>query len=516
MSSKPKRPSRPNRFGIGFLSVLQIVLVLIAVMFLNYLSSQNYYRADYSRSADYSLSSSSKNYLRGPEIKQRERPVKWTMVFRRSSPLYARVRALAEEYERISGGKIELEVINPLRSPDRSQQFTAAFNLTLVRDLIVIDARPFEELPVVTETTTGTPALNPHITLALAEEMLTYAMDESGQRRPDAFRGEDRLTARLVEAIEGKPRTFLFLADKSRIDSEGENSPWSNIAETLRYQNIKLQPANLAGLSAIPPEVNGLAIIAPKYDFTEDEITTLEAYWNTPRAALLIMLEPGECPPKLKTFLRAKGITPRRDRIISNDSNRVITTARGNFTQGIPFLEDLSGQAAVFEGASSSIEVRENADDLAVRKIAPMPLIRIADDFWGEVDFAKNTGDSKEGETFDPIRDTSAPIYIAAAVTRGAANDDRFAAETSRMVVVTNTDFLQPNRQRAENIDFLASAANWLVGRESLTGLSPRPIGIYMLPLLEAQVSFINRLNLFFAPAAFLIVGGLIFSSRRA
>jgi hypothetical protein len=37
-----------------------------------------------------------------------------------------------------------------------------------------------------------------------------------------------------------------------------------------------------------------------------------------------------------------------------------------------------------------------------------------------------------------------------------------------------------------------------------------------MLPLLDTQVSFINRLNLVFIPLAFLILGGIVFSSRRA
>ena len=516
MPSKPKRQSRPNRFGLGFLSVLQIVLLLAAVIFGNYLSSQNHTRADLSRSADYSLSSSTGNYLRGEAVAARERPVKWVMAFRRSSPFYERVRALADEYARKSGGKIELEVIDPIRSPDRTSQFTAAYNITLVRDLVLIDARPDETTPIVTETTTGSPALNPHITIALAEEMLTYAVDEKGQRRPENFRAEDLLTARLVEAVEGKPRNFLFLADKSRIDAEGENSPWNNLATTLRYQNIQLTPANLSGRTEIPEEVNGLAIIAPKYDFTPEEIATLEAYWNTPRSALLILLEPGQCPPNLRTFLRSKGVTPRRDRIITKSDNRLITTARGTFTQGIPFLRDLSGQAAVFEGASSSLEVRENAEDLALKKIAPIPLIHIAQEFWGEADFGKNSGEDQAGETFDSIRDTGAPIFLAAAVTRGAANDDRFAADTSRMIVIANTDFLDPDRQRAENVDFLASSANWLVRRESLTGLTPKPIGIYLLPLLDAQVSFINRLNLVFAPISFLLIGGLIFSSRRS
>ena len=227
-------------------------------------------------------------------------------------------------------------------------------------------------------------------------------------------------------------------------------------------------------------------------------------------------MEAGQCPPNLRIFLRSKGITPRHDRIITKDANRLITTVRGNFTAGIPFIKDLAGQAAVFEGASSSLEVRESAPDLALRKISPTPLILISGEFWGEADFGKSTEANKAGETFDVIRDTAPPLYLAASVTRGAANDDRFAADTSRMVVIANTDFLEPDRQRAENNDFLASSANWLVHRESLTGLSPRPIGTYKLPLLNVQVSFINRLNLFFAPATFLLIGGLVFSSRRS
>ena len=515
-TSKPKRPSRPNRFGLGFISALQIVLLLAAVVFANYLASQNHTGADLSRSADYTLSSSTRNYLQSGAVTSRPRPVKWIMAFRRSAPFYERVRALAEEYGRRSGKKIELEVIDPIRSPDRTAQFTAAYNLTLVRDLILMDARPDEATPIVTETTTGTPALNPHITIALAEEMMTYAMDEKGQRRPENFRAEDLLTARLVEAIEGKPRNLLFLADKSRIDSEGENSPWSNLATTLRYQNIRLTPANLAGLTEIPEGADGIAIIAPKYDFTEQEIATLEAYWNTPRSAILVLLSPGECPPNLRIFLRSKGITPRRDRIISMVDGRLTTTARGNFTQGVPFLKDLAGQAAVFEGASSSLDVRESAEDLSIRKISPVPLISIANGFWGETEFGDTSGESRAGETYDSIKDSPPPLCLAAAVTRGATNDDRFAAETSRMVVISNTDFLDPGRQRAENVDFLASASNWLVRRENLTGLSPRTIGIYMLPLLDAQVSFINRLNLIFTPAAFLLIGGIIFSTRRS
>jgi hypothetical protein len=83
------------------------------------------------------------------------------------------------------------------------------------------------------------------------------------------------------------------------------------------------------------------------------------------------------------------------------------------------------------------------------------------------------------------------------------------------MIIVSNTDFLKPENQRAENIDFLASSVNWLVGRDALAGIGPRSLGTYKMPILEAQVSFINRVNLFFIPAFIAIIGGLVWSSRR-
>lgn len=68
-AEKKKRQSRPNRFGIGFLSILQIILLLAIVFFSNFLSSKNYVRADHSRTADYTLSSSSENYLESEAVR---------------------------------------------------------------------------------------------------------------------------------------------------------------------------------------------------------------------------------------------------------------------------------------------------------------------------------------------------------------------------------------------------------------------------------------------------------------
>jgi len=505
------KPSRPlNRWGLGTISLLQVAMLALCLIALNYLSDRHYRRVDLSREGAYTLSPATTGYLQDKALSERQKPVKWIMAYRRSAPFYERVRALAEEYERKSGRKIVLEVLDSMRNPDRAQEVMKSYGLLMRADMLIIDART-DDSPPVKEDATGTKTLNPHVTLVLADDMIVYTKDDKGQRRPTGFQGEDMMTARLVQALEGKPRKMVFLADKSRIDGEGENSPWKSLEQTLRFQNIELSAISLSGLSEIPKDAEGVALIAPKYDLTDAELAVLEKYWNSPKAAMLVILKPGDVPQKLRAFLRGYGVTPRRDRIVEKREGRTLSSqTRGLFTYGVDFTKDLAGQATVFEGASSSLEVREGAEDLLNRKVMAMGLVQVADGFWGETKF----GDGKE--TYDEKEDSASPLFLAAGVTRGAATDDRYAADVSRMLVISNTDFLDPNRQRAENIDFLASGVNWLVGRNSLAGIGPRSLGTYKLPLLEVQVSFINRVNLFFLPAALLLIGAFVWSSRRA
>ncbi len=91
-----EKPTRPlNRIGIGVISVLQLVLLAVIVITANYLAAHHFLRADLSRDSDYSLSPSTKRYLADKAIASRERPVKWIMELKRTSPLFERVRAIA-------------------------------------------------------------------------------------------------------------------------------------------------------------------------------------------------------------------------------------------------------------------------------------------------------------------------------------------------------------------------------------------------------------------------------------
>ncbi len=508
-SPEPKRKiARPlNRWGAGTLSVLQVLLLGITVIAVNYLAASHFKRFDLSREAAYTLSPATQHYLRDKAVTERARPVKWIMAFRRSSPFYERARVLAEEYERLSNGKISLEIVDPLRSADRTQQVMATYGLPLTKDLIVIDART-DDGPISTEDKDGNHILNSNVKVVVADDLAVFGTAD-GQRKITGFQGEDVLTARFVEAIEGRARKMYFLSDKSGFDPMDESSPLKSLRDLLLFQNVELQGLTLSGLTEIPADAEALALLAPKYDLSPAELAVLDKYWNRQRAAMLVLLKPGDVPPKLRGFLRGYGVTPRRDRIVGRNADGIDTTMRGTFAYNVDFIKDLAGQTAIFEGASSSLEVREGAEDLMNRQINPIGLIQASEGFWGETKFGG------KDVAFDEKEDNKPPLYLAASVIRGAAGDDRFAAATSRMIVIANTDFLDPKRQHAENIDFLASSVNWLVDRQSLAGIGPRSLGTYKLPIFDAQVSFINRVNLFFLPGLLVIAGLFTWASRR-
>lgn len=516
MSSESPTPARPvRRFRIGFLSVVQTLLVIAVFISLNFLSAQKYRRLDMSDDLAYTLSSAARRYLDSDTIAGRADPIQMIVAFRADSPLYDKVRPLAEEFARLSGGKIQLQILDPIRANDFAETIAATYGIVFNQDLVIIDARSAGE-----RASQTTKIASPHVNIVKLEDMVVYETDANSQRRVRGFLGEDAITSGFVNAIEGKAREMWILNDKSNLTAEDQDGVWPVLSANLVSQNVHPDRRSIAGLDRIPDEVEALGIIAPLYDFTPEEIRLLEEYWKRPRSAIFVSCGENEVPPRLRAFLRKNGVTPRNDRVINMKGDFIQTSVLARFTSGMEFTRDLWEKTTLLEGTSRSLEVRENQDDLRAQGVNPYTLLEAANGFWGETRFTAD----KVG--FDPSEDNLGPagaadearhgLALAAAVIKGSPNDDRFADDTSRMIVIGNTDFLRPDKVRQVNLDFVASSVNWLIGREELTGIGPRGLRLYKLPLLKPQVTFINRVNLLFLPGFALLVGALVWSSRRA
>ena len=187
--------------------------------------------------------------------------------------------------------------------------------------------------------------------------------------------------------MEGEPRKLYFLADKSPVETGSTESPWTMLADTLLRQNLVLEPINLSDIQSLPNDAEGVVLVAPSYDLDDRELAMLDEYWERPGSSILAILDPKHRPARLRAFLRRHGVTPNNDRLVSVQNGRSINQVAAVFTSFAGVNEGLAGQATTFDGPTSSLSVRESAEDLNSQNVFPINLIIASASFWGETRF---------------------------------------------------------------------------------------------------------------------------------
>lgn len=512
-----QRPIR--RVGRTFLVTLQIVAFVIVLISVNYLSCARHSRIDLTERQDFTLSDFSNKFLQGESVKNRKSPIRIIAVMRRASPHYSRMQNLLDEYNRVGGKAVELEFVDPARQTDRTLEIEAVYGKPYTEDMIIVDGRSQAEEKPKSETADGTvkatpavkkQALSAHVRSILVKHLYLEELDQFHNRYISAWQDEDVITSSLIGAIEGRPRKVYFAADKSNLEGKEGKPAWKILSNMLWQQNIQLIPIRLTDVQSIPEDAEGFALIAPQYDLEDREIKILSDYWDRPQSSILVTLDPSVELSKLRIFLRKYGVSPRNDRIMNRKDNQVQSSVRAIFARGAEINRDLGGKSTIFDGATASLEVRENDDKLMNRRILPIALIQAADGWWGETRF------NHENPVFNEEEDHKAPLYIAAAILRGQATSDDTAPLVSKMVIIGNTDFLSEKNTRPEQADFVKSSINWLIGREDLIGIGPRKLHRHKITLLDSHNTFINQILLIFLPAAMILTSLIVWNVRRA
>ncbi len=505
MVAKATSTRQGSTGGIAFLHLLCAVVLFLAI---NYLAANHRKAWDLTQDDEFTLSAQTRQLLSSEMLAGRDQPVRIIAAIRSHSAYYPRIRAILKEYELLADGGLTVEFVDYIRDNDMALKIADQYETSFTEDMVIVDAIPAvpEPTPGVDGSGTGSRKIaelrQSHVRFIAVNDMLVHTDDQRTGRRLSGYQEEDQLTAAIRRALEGNPRRFYFLADKSQVGDSGEDAPWNFLSRTFEKLNITLTPIRVSGLQRIPEDAAGVALVAPRFDLNTREMSVFREYWERPRAATLIILDPSlkEQPSNLRAFLREHGVTPRVVRLSTTRGNRQVFDIPTTFTNAAA-LGDLANASTLFEGASSSLELRENAEDLELRQIVPLALIA--------------TDNSVRAQPLDGSTAIPGPHYLGASVSRGNERNENTARETSRMIVVSNTDFLKPRSRHKEHIDFLRNTSNWLIGREELSGIGPKRVRYYKLLLTPQKVSFVNQLNLLFIPVLFVAISLCVWIARR-
>ncbi len=506
-----RSPRKIHRVRIGLNVLLQVALILFLAAIVNYLGFEHYRRWDLSRDKKYELSDKSKRFLNSIKGKLRV-----TVLFGGGNPIGQDVQNLLTEYQYASKGKIDVENIDPERNLSRAKEVFDKYKVVSGESLIVLDYEGRNKT-------------------VKASEMAEIDPGNSmfgEQPKIAAFKGEQAITSAMIDLVEGKKNTLGYVLGHKEppiVDAapkispmmtpeQGARSPIAVMKAFIENENIAIQELNLFEVPAIPEEIKTIILLGPQYDLSDREMKLLRDFWDK-QGRMLVLLDPTAKTPKLTAFLAELGVKVNDDRLMANVKTGIQEVARvrdviGRFIGDSPITKRLADVRAPFFGGTSSIDVAPQ-DPAHPSKIKLQPLAQAEKGYWGEADY--NSSDDSLLQ-FTPGRDHDTPLNIAVSAEKGGSDDERVQANSSRMVVVSNSTFVQDNAltQDQQGLDFISGSVNWLLSRERLIGIAPKVPTTLTFSLDENAMRNLRWLILLLMPLVPAAIGVAVWWQRRA
>ncbi len=500
-----------GRLTIGLNVLVQVVLLFFLLAMANYLGFEHYRRWDLSRDKRYELSDKTRRLLRSLNHKLRI-----TVFFSPNTPISSDVQNLLTEFQYAAKGKIDLEHIDPERNLSRAKELFDKYKVVSDESLLVLD-------------------YDARSKTVKASEMAE--VDQSGVSmgeppRLTAFKGEQAITSAILDLVEGKKNVIGYILGHKE-SSLGQAaappsplqappppeaaSPISVFKTFIENENIKLEEVNLFNVESIPNEIKTVMLIGPQYDLSDREMKLLRDFWNR-QGRILLLRDPSARVPKLDAFLNELGVVVNDDRLMAVVRTGIQEMARvrdviGKFLGDSPITKRLADVRAPFFGGTSSITLQTERVKAAGLHLAP--LIQAEEGYWGEVDY--NSDDPAKLQ-FDPAHDHAAPLIIAASIEKGGSGDERVQVDSSRLVVVSNSTFIQDNAltQDQQALDFVSGSVNWLMSREKMIGIAPKVSRPLTFALEANALRNLRWVILFLLPLLPALVGTAVWWRRRA
>jgi len=388
-----------------------------------------------------------------------------------------------KEFERVSGGVIKTEIIDPIEQIAYAAKFGNAINAD-ERKVIVQSGDNRQDVDFTQS--------------ALSEEKLTNAI------------------ARVSRA----PRTVYFLTGHGEYSiSNDEFAGLSKFKQLLADNNINSKTLMLGISQSIPEDCDVLIIAGPKSELSQNEETLIADYLTKGGDALFLIehtlvTSPDkplsaaqlEKNPSLNVILNQWGLDVQAD-IVVDFTNHV------GGDVGSPATKNYQKHKAITEGLDYTFYVRPRSIRVLSQRRPSIKHAVIAatasiEKSWAETN---RTLDIQ----FDPNTDTAGPVPFSYVVIE--EKDEELLSHKlsdTRLIVFTDADFLSNVYiNQYSNAQMGLNLVNWLAELDYKTFISAREIKVERLDLTSKQKRQVIVI-LFLLPF-FLVIAGLVVWLRR-
>lgn len=344
---------------------------------------------------------------------------------------------------------------------------------------------------------------------------------ENGVRK--AFRGEQAFTAAILDVSNPGKKKIYFLTGHGELNPEDVDPVrgLSMLRDELRARNFDVDRLELATGTKIPADAALLITVAPQGRYTPAEEEQLRQYLGAGAGRMILLLEPA-MPAGLGNLLLDWGLLVDDD--VVNDTGADNMTEDGDLIVRYflphPITQTLlDRQIPLRIGPARSLRPdpgRKLGNDLTVTTLAVTSTTA-----WGEVGYRLRTAPQYDAgvdiRNDRPGLEPKDHLAIAMASERVSARAGLdFSVRGGRLVVFGSGDLIANNRLAgAANLNIILGAVNWIVDRDTQFNIPVRPIDRFSLSLSAGDLARLRRSLLFLLPGAALILGLIVYWTRR-
>ena len=339
-----------------------------------------------------------------------------------------------------------------------------------------------------------------------------------------AFRGEEAFTAAILDVSSPGKKKIYFLTGHGELNPEDVDpvKGLSLLRDELRARNFDVDRLELTEGGKVPADAALLVAVAPQGPYTPAEEEQLRQYLGAGAGRMIVLLEPAQAFG-LSNLLLDWGILVDDDLIYDTGADNM--TEEGdlivrNFNAKHPITQTLLERLMPLRiGPARSLRPdpgRKLGNDLTVTTLAVT-----SESAWGEVSYRLHTAPE-----YNPGYDIKnnrpglePPNHLAVAiaserVTARAGLD--FSVRGGRLVVFGTGDMIANNRIAGPaNLNVFLGAVNWTVDRDTQFNIPARPVESFSLSLSAGELARLRRSLLFALPGAALLLGFVVYWTRR-
>lgn len=333
-----------------------------------------------------------------------------------------------------------------------------------------------------------------------------------GSRREEAKSvTEEGITGAFLKDLKGVRKVCIVSGSQEHPLDGTESSGLSQFKTSLERDNYQAQSITLLDKTAVPDDCKVLAVVGPKADYTQNEVSAIKNYVENGGRVLFLLDPPLDFGREhiaqnkgLDDLLASWGVTPQTDLVLEENPmgqlfgfGPEIPLVSSYGTQ--PIVSDLKNSFTGFPVARS-LEIK-NTDKTTVEKLFST----------SDRAIATTKLDTNEVNPADPSN-KKGPFILGAAGTYNTGK----ANTSGRFVVIGSSGFLDNSMLHFQaNQDLALNAINWLSSDEDLISIRPKEAEDRRLNVNQRQMNVFAYTDLIAIPLLIIVGGVAVFLKRR-